>query len=186
MWFEGQKRRDFYWKALKAVLSLQNIGGIRATCHSWYWSSAECQPYGSKVQEWHIPNWDIYLFGALGMTEFNLMLHVTGTDVWRGYHREEGSATIRKKHLLAFLPLTYLPRPVLLSGVMFNDLRTLTTLRNLRHCPYTDWHHKVFATTHNKRTRHWWDDSWVIYNRICGRIYIWLILKITSYCVCRN
>jgi hypothetical protein len=46
--------------------------------------------------------------------------------------------------------------------MMFNDLRTLTILHNLHHCPYTDWHHKVFATAHNKRTRHWWDDSWVI------------------------
>ena len=59
-----------------------------------------------------------YLFGAIDSTEFNLMLHVTGTDVGRGYHREEGSATIGIRHLLVFLPLAYLPCPVLLGGVM--------------------------------------------------------------------
>jgi hypothetical protein len=91
------------------------------------------------VQERHIPKWDIYLFGALGTTEFNLMLHVTGTDVGRGYHREEGNATIGMRHFLVFLSLAYLPCPVFLNGVMmFNDLRTLTILHNLHHCPYTD------------------------------------------------
>jgi len=60
------------------------------------------------------------LFGAFGITEFNLMLHVTGMDVGRGNHREEGSATVGKRHLLVFLPLAYLPHPVLLSGEMFN------------------------------------------------------------------
>ena len=63
------------------------------------------------------------------------MLHVTGTDVGRGNHREEGSPIIGKKHLLVFLPLAYLPCPVLLTGVMFNVLRTLTISRNLHHCP---------------------------------------------------
>lgn len=66
------------------------------------------------------------------------MLHVTGTDVGRGYHREEGRATTEKRYLLVFLPLAYLPCPVLLSGVKFNELRTLTILRNLHHCTYTD------------------------------------------------
>jgi hypothetical protein len=73
-----------------------------------------------------------YLFESLSITEFNLMLHVTGMDVGHGYHREEESATIGMRHLLVFLPLAYLPCSVLLGGVMmFNDLRILTILRNL-------------------------------------------------------
>ena len=93
---------------------------------------------GAECKSDIYPSGIIYLFGALGIAEFNLMLHVTGTNVGRGYHREEGSATIGKRHLLVFLPLAYLPCPVLLSGVMFNDLRILTILRNLNHCPHTD------------------------------------------------
>ena len=73
---------------------------------------------------------DIYQSGIFiclePLASQSLMLHVTGTDVGRGYHREEGRATAGKRHLLVFLPLTYLPRPVLLDGVMFNDLCTLT------------------------------------------------------------
>jgi len=69
-------------KTLKAVLSLQNIRGISVIFHSWYWSFAECQPYGSRMQERHIPKWDIYLFGALGITEFNVACDWDGWGTW--------------------------------------------------------------------------------------------------------